>query len=467
MNANEKKDGNLFKKLLIFFYFIAPVLVAVLVVGLLVRSRKAPEERPAEERTRAARFIPMAPTDVVPRAIGYGYVEPARVWQVVPEVSGKIINVNPKFKKGEIVKADEVLVKIDPKDYELAVLQREAEIEKIRADLAELDVLEENYKRSLTIERRSLSLKKTEMERHKRLLDKGAVSSSQYEQAQIAYYTQSSVVTNLTNSLKLIPSQRNALRANLALNQAKLNEANLDLTRTTITVPFDCRITSTSAEVGQFVPQGQAIASADGIAAAEISAQFPIQKMANLVRAADKEISEMALMRMNMDTIREAFGFQVTVRLAGGDLNAEWPARFARADATMDAKTRTLGIIVKVDEPYKQIKVGQRPPLARNMFCEVELRGRPIKGAMVIPRSALHDDVIYIANAENRLERRTVAINFSQTDFHVVKNGIVNGDRLIVSDLIPAVEGMLLELERDEDLGATLLAQAEGRTPVK
>ncbi|MDM8537312.1 biotin/lipoyl-binding protein [Desulfobacterales bacterium HSG17] len=453
------KDNKL-KRLLI----IVPIILAIIIVWGLKRNRKGLEKLPLKEAARKVRVINADTIDVIPRVTGYGHVEPGQVWQIVPEVSGKIIEVNSAFKQGNFIKKGAALLRIDPAQYELASAQMEAGIESIRAQIAELDIQEKNYKISLAIEKKALMLNKKNMDRNKQALKEHTVSSLQYEQAQLSYQAQKAKVQNIKNSLTLIPANRKSLKANLALNQAKLDDAKLNLKHTSIIAPFNCRITDTNAEIGQFVQKGQNIASADGTAAAEITVRIPLEKMVILIKSISSK--KITFTGQSLDKIKEIFDLKVKIHFKDGNLEAQWDARFARADATIDAKTRTLGIIVVVDEPYKKVIVGVRPPLARNMFCEVEIRGRPVLKTFVIPRSALHNSHVYIVNSENRLERRKAEIDFSQADFHVIKHGFKSGEQIVVSDLIPAVENMLLKPEQDKELAARLIVQATGQSDI-
>ncbi|GBC63684.1 efflux RND transporter periplasmic adaptor subun it [Desulfonema ishimotonii] len=460
----ERKE--ILKRTLLIF----PVLIAVIGVGAMVRSRKGPEKLPLKETARQVRVITTRATDVVPRAIGYGYVEPGQVWQVVPEVSGKIIEVSPNFKKGSFVKKGDVLVRIDPNTYRLTVRQTEASVGNIQARLTELNRKEKNYQSSLEIEEKLLDLKKKELKRNQRALRSHSISDSTYDQAQMNYQTQLTRAQDIENALRLIPTTRKALEADLEQYRAKLEEARLDLRRTEIIVPFDCRITETSAEIGQYAPAGQSVATADGTATAEINTRIPMGKMAPLLRAvggkpirAGSEQTD----QLRMDKIKQLFGLKVRVRLKAGSLEADWNADFARGDATIDAQTRTLGMIVVVENPYDQIIVGVRPPLVRNMFCEVEISGRPISQKVVIPRSAFHDGYVYVADSAHRLKRKPVTTDFAQTDFYVVREGLAPDEQLVVSDLIPAIEGMLLAPIEDKALSDRLMAQADGRSDIR
>lgn len=465
------------KKMLKRLLILVPVVAAVMIVAALVRSKKAPEKLPLTEVARQVRVLKMAPVDVVPLAVGYGQVTPGREWQVVPEVSGRIVAVAPAFKKGSLVKKGVVLLSIDPIDFELAVRQMGANIARIEAQLAELATREKNHRATLKIQQAVLALSKKELERHRKAMATRSISDSALDKASISYQGQRNQLQEIENALALIPASRASLAADLSYNRAKLEEARLDLKRADIVAPYNCRITDTNAEVGQYVQQGQTIARADGIGRAEIAAQLPLSAMRKLLAGASPAalaldsnaltVNSETMDRLRMDKLRDLFNLSVSVRLVGDAFGVTWDARFARADATIDPQTRTVGIIVAVDNPYDQVIIGQRPPLVRNMFCGVTITGRSLSGQMVIPRSALHDGKVYVVDAKSRLARKEVAVGFSQGDFHVLAGGLSAGEIVVVSDLLPAIDGMLLETVFDEELAKRLLAQtgATGTAP--
>jgi len=443
---------------------IVPVIVAVIIVIFLVRGRKGPEKLSVSEDARRVRVIKVTPVDIIPRAVGYGYVEAGRTWQAVAEVSGKVVDISPLLEKGEIVKAGIVLMRIDPTPYQLAVAQSESNIQNINAQLEELEAVGRNQKSLLEIEEKTLALSRKELERKEKLLKRKIIAGSDYDKEQASYYLQLTKVQNLKNALNLIPASRKALTANLAMNQVKLETAKLDLEYTIVRAPFNCRITEVKIEKRQFVQKGQVLAGADGTDVAEIKAQISIDKMINLLKSVGQTA---AFDRLDFKALRNIFQLRARVKLKIGDLETEWNARFVRADATIDPQTRTVGIIVAVDNPYEKIQIGVRPPLVRNMFCEVELKGRPLSRKIIIPRPALHDGQVYTLDSRNRLIKNKIVIDFSQMDFYVLKQGLSEGQWLIVSDLVPAIDCMLLEPVEDAVLSERLFLQASGTETIK
>ena len=123
--------------------------------------------------------------------------------------------------------------------------------------------------------------------------------------------------------------------------------------------------------------------------------------------------------------------------------------------------------MIAVDKPYEQAIPGKRPPLVQGMYCEAELRGDVRKAQIIIPRSALHNGHVYVVGTDSRLGRRKVEVAFAQSSFLCLKNGLEEGETLIVSDPTPAIEGLLVEPVVDERLQQRLVSQATAEGGLK
>ena len=444
--------------------FVVPVVLGAAVIGYAITNREEPQRLPPEERTTPVRVVTAPAVDVVPRALGYGSVNPGRVWEAVGEVSGTVIYRHPELAKGALLQAGTELLRIDPTDYRLAVAQIEANIRSAEAQLAVLDVRAVNTKRSLAIEERSIGLARRELERKQRLVGQGTISQAAVDQEERAVLAGEQAVQNLRNAMNLLPAERSVLAATLDQLRAQLETARRNLNRTTIVAPFHCRIAEVNVEKAQFAAKGKVLVVADSLDVAEVTAQVPIGTLLTLVpRDLDLPLDPGA----PLPRIREVAGLEAIVRLRTGRGDTEWPARFSRMSDTVDPRTRTIGVIVAVDDPYRQVVPGERPPLVKNMYVEVEIRGRPRPGAVVIPRAALYGTEVRVAGADDRLQVREVEVEFVQTNFVVVGAGLEAGERIVVSDLPFAVEGMQLAPVEDEVALADLVAEAVGDVPVQ
>lgn len=451
------------RKLLI----LPPILVGAAILAYFISQRQAPQTKPPEERARHVRVIEAPNVAIVPRVLGYGTVSPEKIWNAAAQVSGEIVYVHDDFKKGAILPADTEILRISPEDYELAIAQAEANIRSSDAKLTELEVSEENTKLALKIEQRSLELREKELARKQELLASGTVAQSAVDQEARDTLTQRQRVQELENSLRLIPTQKAVETEQKAVFEAQLESARLDLARTSIKVPFAARIAEASVEISQFVQVGQTLAVADSIKTSEIEAQVPITRFRGLTAAMNKEGLPVGITPETLTKIIATLGFKVIVRLKAGEQSIEWSGRFARVSDTVDPNTRTLGLIVAVDNAYAQAIPGERPPLSKGMFVEVELSARATDPRVIAPRSALHNGKLYVANAEDRLEVRTVETGLTQGAFVEIISGLKAGERVIVSDLSPAIDGMLLRNTTDADVQARLLKDAAGEVPLK
>lgn len=448
------------KRLLI----VPPLLLGVLVLVWQFRSETRPQQREPEEMSRAVRAIAARPVVFVPRATGYGTVRPGRVWEAVAQVSGKIIEMHPRLDTGRLIPAGTVILRIDPTDYELAIVRHEADLQIATAKLAELEVRQANTRASLAIERRALTLAEEDLARQRALLERGNTSQAVADQTEAAFLTQRQRRQELENQLRLLPAERQSLEASIAQTEAQIEEARLNLERTVMRLPFDARIAQVNGEPTQFVRVGDILGVADSIDVAEVEAQFSIGRIAALVRS-DLDLS--ALSAGELAEVPGSLGLDATVRLRTDAVAASWEARFERLSERIDPQTRTVGMIVAVDEPYRKTIPGKRPPLVKDMFVEVELRGRPRPSTLVVPRTALHrndagDPVLYLVGPDERLAIRQVTRGPTQGDLVVIEQGLEPGERVIISDLLPAIAGMKLSVHEDEALVERLRQEAHG-----
>ncbi len=132
-----------------------------------------------------------------------------------------------------------------------------------------------------------------------------------------------------------------------------------------------------------------------------------------------------------------------------GESFAQWDAEFVRFSDRIDSETRTIGVVVALDNPLRQIIPGQRPPLSKGMFVRVRLQGRTQPARTIIPRTALRNGQVLLVDPDNRLQHRPVTISYHQGEITVIESGIRAGEQLVITDLIPAVDGMLLQPQVD------------------
>ncbi len=425
-----------------------------------------PAKREVAERSTSARVIglPEGGMDVVPRAVAYGTVRARRNWRAVSQVTGRITEMDDELRAGAFVAKGAQLLQIDPTDYEVEARRAEAQLATLDAQLAQLEERERQYNGQGAIERRSLDLARKDLARSESLAEQGFDAAAERDQKERDVLRQQQAVQTLEDSIRLLPAQRQELAANREAQAALLDRARLDIDRCRVTAPFSIRISSVDVEMTQVVTQGQVLLTAAGIDVAEVAAPFVAARIQPAFVA--NELPEIPDDPGDLD-IGKLFKVTAIVRMTTGAHTFDLPARVTRIE-TILTETRTVPIVVAVDKPYANVVPGKRPPLAAGMYVEVELRGQPKPGRVAVPLSAIRGDgFIHVVDADNRLRIRPTTVQFSQGDLAVIDSGPAAGERLVVSDLVPAIEGMLITPVEDADALERLQAAARGDGPVR
>lgn len=476
--------------------FATPVVLGVAALVMMQRGREKPPRRPPSEQGKAVRTAEVIEVEATPRAVGYGVVRSSREWSLVAEVSGRVVELNDKLEDGRIIRKGELLIKIDPAGFELSASQQKATVSNVKAQLSELSAKEKSTKASLAIARRSLELAEKELTRVKKLEASGTASSSEVDTAEVSVLTQRQSVQTYKSTLASIPAQRRAYKAQIEQYEVGVKSAELDVARTEIFAPFDVRIRSANVEISELVTVGATLAEGDGIALAEVPAQFSIGSLMPLMAppsgpttppaeesepeavegepqdpspevpgesdapAAGSAKPDEALSARALARRSARLGLQATVTLESGAIVTHWEAAFDRF-ANVESATRTVSVVVSVDDPFGQASLGRRPPLVSGMYVEVELQGRPRSGCLAVPRAALRADAVHVVDSEQRLAVRPVEVSFVQEDYACIQSGVEVGDQVVLTDVVPAIEGTLLE-PRVDARAAELLVGAVG-----
>ncbi len=420
-------------------WLLPPLAAGIALVAFQVGQREAPTEVANAEPVRAVRVVEALRGAVVPVAEGFGPVQPARVWTAVAQVAGRVVSMAPDLGNGRVVTAGTELLRIDPVDYELALAR-------IDAERAELDITERNTRASLAIEQRGAALARREFERIATLVARGTSAQSAADAAERELLNADKQVQALSNTLALLPARR-------AVLDARRRQAERDIARTRIDAPFDMKVADLAVETGQFVGVGQSLLKGDAIDQVEVVAQVSIAALRNLVL--DREAVHLSPQRL-AGSLAELAGFRPRVELDLGTDTASWPARFERISDAVDAATRTVGLVVTVDDVLGATVPGRRPPLTKGMFVRVVIRGRPLADRVVVPRHAVRDGAVWLADGDDRLARQPVTVAFEQAGASVIAEGLVGGERVVLTDVVPPVAGMSLAVHADADAAAAL-----------
>lgn len=408
----------------------------------------------------AVRALTVTEEPLLLSATGYGRVEAVRSWSAVSQAEGRVVETLPNLAVGTVVEAGDLLVQIDPTDYEISIAKTEANIAAANASLAELDRQEENTRRLLEVEQRVFAVAQAEYDRVESLLESGTVTSASFDTAQKSLLNQENAVINLTNTLELYPTQRATAQATLEVRESELAEAQRGLRNTTIVAPFRGRISNKAVETGQFVRLGNELLALEAIDEAEVVGAFQPRALGNLMRAAVgpelQNLTEVDATRV-IEYMRQANVAAYVVLDFGGSL-ARYPAEANRFRGSIDSETGTLGIAVRVDDPLVANAREDAPPLEFGSFVSVVLEAMPQRNVVSIPRSILRQDdqgspYVYAVDAQDRLALVPVVPGPIAGDRILIVEGLRAGDRVLLSTPRPAVAGVALNVIETGETG--------------
>jgi multidrug efflux pump subunit AcrA (membrane-fusion protein) len=432
--------------------------IGVGILAYVISTSPPPERVEIAERATAVRVITAQTRSVTPAITGFGIVAPERTFEAIAEVGGRIDYVNPGLRDGQILPAGDVLFRLSPADFNLAIAQAKANIRSAEARLAELEVSEQNQRTALDIEREALAVKTSDLERAEALFTAGTMAQGTRDVTRAAHLAQRQKVQGIESTLALFPTQRAVQTEQIAVYQANLATAELNMARSEIALPFAARVASHPIEVGQYLKAGQTAATLDGIDRAEVDVQLSMESFRGLVRLGQSALPELLLEPSKMTQALGSLGLKAELRLRLGDEVVTWPATVDRISDSINQQSGTVGIVVVVENAYDNIGQDSRPPLTKGMFVEVVLSSAAMQG-VVLPRSALRDGMAFMADSDNRLRSLPATPKLAQGEIAVFTSAIPEGSRIVLVPPVPVIEGQLLDPHLDDAVMTRLLAK--------
>jgi multidrug efflux pump subunit AcrA (membrane-fusion protein) len=458
------------KKFFQRFFFLPLIFIAAVAFVIFQVKSKPPIEH--EERGYPVKPVKVITAKKIPfrvRATAFGNVEPAVVLKVKSEVSGKISYMHPKLKQGESLKKGTLVLRIEPTTFNISLNQSKAGLAGSKSTLTQLETEEKSTKRSLKIAQNNLKIGIKEVNRIKSLWNKRLIARSTLDKEEQKALSLRQQVQDIEGKLASFASRKEATRAQINQSRSLVNKSKDTLGKTEIRLPFDARIGTVFVEEDEFTVAGNGnLFEALGVKAIEINAQLPTKQFRPLV-AGISDINNSSISLADPAKLQQVISkmdLQARVRLVGGlSQSTFWEGKLIRMSESVDPVRDTLGLVIRVDEPYEGVIPGKRPPLLKGMYTSVELLS-PIKPTLVIPLKAIHQGRVYLASDDNTLVIQPIQTLFAQGNMVVLdsqENSKLIGKQIIISDVIPVMEGIPVKAIADKDYEKQFLQEALGK----
>ena len=331
----------------------------------------------------------LTPIDYQIKIKSTGTTTPITQTVLTSEVGGEVIYRSKKFSEGSSVISGEILAKIDDTDLQL------------------------QYKNAL------LQLASAEVQ-----------FAVQQAEAEIAQEAWDQVGEGIPQELATKKPQLKQAKAALEVAKAQVQSAEKKLNKTEITAPYTGRIQNINIDLGSTIIPGQPVGSMYTSNEIEVTLS---------VKDSDLQFLDIPMDGRKLNPDQKSI--VVIKSLYKGEMQ-EWAGNLERVDGVIDPMTRMIKLIANFKNNFIE---ETKPILPIGLFVEAEINGKQLEDIFMIPNSALtpNDELLFL-NQDDALEIRKVSVLTKMKNHILVKEGMKAGERVVVSKLSIATNGMLV-----------------------
>lgn len=376
---------------------IVPLLIILAAGGTtaaMVWQKKEPEKKEVTEPVIMVDTVNLHSRDITFTVSSQGNVSPHTETTLVSEIASTVVEVSPKFVAGGFFKQGEVMLKLNPADYEVAVQQARANLLTMKARLAQEEAQAEQAKKEWDMSGRPRSA---------------------------------------APSIALRTPYLEEARANVLSAEADLKKAERKLSLTVIRAPYDAMIKEKLVDVGQYVTTGTQLARTFAVDFAEVRLPLTDQDIAflNLPVTADA---------VNAPDMQ---GPPVELTSVIGGTEYRWDAQIVRTEGVIDQRTRVHYAVARIADPYALNDHDERPPLVVGSFVKASIQGNLMKDVIAVPLQAISGmNQVLIMDKDNRLRIHQVRIIRTDDNFAYIRDAALDNQQAITTAVYNPIDGM-------------------------
>ncbi|GAA5194143.1 efflux RND transporter periplasmic adaptor subunit [Ferrimonas gelatinilytica] len=368
---------------------LLPLLILVIAVAgflVLLSTKQAPEKKEQVTSLPIVEVLAVTPQAHQLVLRSYGVVKPKHDSQLVAEISGRLIELTPRFVVGQHVRKGELLARIEPADYQADLMQAQAGLAQAQAQLQEE-------------------------------IARGKVAETEWR----------GVMEGIPPELGLRKPQLAKEQANVRSAEAALSRAQRNLERTEIRAPFDGIITERNVDLGQYINVSVNLGRVQGTDIAEIRLPLPPEDLAYLN---DENSGTVTLIQTQAGQTRQ------------------WQAQLVRSEGVINDANRMIYLVAQLDDPYAMESAGV--PLKFGSFVNAEIQGRRVDNLLALPRHAVRSQRITVIKADNTVELRPVEVVRADLEQVYVRTELAPGERISPNVLDSLDSGRKVKIAGEE-----------------
>lgn len=341
-----------------------------------------------------------------------GNVQPAEDVMLSPRVSGEIVRRADQFTPGATVKKGEMLLQIDPADFQNTLQLRQSELMQAQSDLT--------------------------------------IEEGRQDIARQDYQLIGDTVASMDESLVLREPQLNAVKASYQAAEASVNQARLNLQRTTIRAPFNGQIISRNVNQGSQVAVGDNLGRIVSTNEYWVVVSVPVSKLPWLKFAANEESNGSNVKILDNKAWKKGSYRTGNLRELIGAL---------------ENQTRMARLIVSVPDPLAlQEENDGKPAMLINAFVEVNIEAEEVKDVVRLSRDYVRKNETVWVMKDNKLSIKEVEIMLQDAKYAYISSGLNDQDTVVTSSLATVATGVELRLKKEEGAGSDNTRNTESDT---
>ena len=353
---------------------IIGVTFSIIFILMVTRPKLEPIE--VSERVWNVNVIEARQSNLQPMLNLFGEVVAGRRSELRPSVSGVMVAIGENFRDGGVVRKDELLVQIDPFNYEIALAEQHSMLKESKV---KLEMLRRDLKRA------------------KDLFAAKNVSEQFLDGAELDVLQQEAII-----------EQR----------EIGVRRAERDLANTRLVAPFDGVVNSVNAALGKQSSDFGAEMVGEVIDTSRVEVRFSLSN------------EQFGRLLKHGETI---IGRPVNISWEVGAQALEYAATIARIGAEITSTTGGVDLFAVIDSGNEQSML--RP----GAFVAVQMPGQMYNNALRAPDTALYDEnIIFIVRDERLAERHIEIIGYTGSDIifrSVEGEAIVDGDLIVTTQI--------------------------------
>jgi len=404
---------------------LAPIIVLALsfvtFVGLKATKPEVPQ-KPRVERSWPISVVSAEVTDYQPSLKLYGRTIAGRQVEFRSLVSGTVIETGPGLRSGGIVSKGDVLLKIDPFEYEGALVEARAKLAEAKAKALEIDANIQSEKDALVRAKDQLEISERDLERAVPLVERGTVSKQLADQRRMTVSERQQNVDMRENNLDIQKARADQQRAVIDQLEWRVRQAKRNLDDTVLRAPFDAYVSGVSAEQGKILGANDQVATLFDRDWIEVRFTLTNDQYGRIV-------SEHG----------DVTGRIVDVDWFIGAEPVRYKANIERVAAEIAADSGGVEVFARVIDPRQPV------PLRPGAFVEVHMTDRLYSDVVRLPQTALYGgDTIFIVQDHRLAARKVELVGAAKADI-LVRGNVKPGEAVMTSRLSKAESGLKVE----------------------